>query len=329
MTGTTLGFLTRYSAVLILLAIVVIFGIAQPNFLGLDNAGNTVKQASFIGIAAVGMVFVLLTAGIDLSVGSAMYLAPLIAGLAMRDYGVGVVGALAVTILAGLTIGAINAFFIVVLRIIPFIVTLATLFLFRGAGAFLTSSRQLDFPASLRSFGQSAVFGIPVPVVLFAMVALAAHIVLRHTTFGRQVYAFGNNAEAARKAGLPVRRIQASVYILCSTCAALSGFVLISQIGRLDAGFGEGKEFDVIAAAVLGGASLFGGVGSVFSAVIGSLTIQTVKTGLVFTGVNLYLQPLLQGLIIFMAVFIDGMRQINIEVLGRRLIRPRDQNSDV
>lgn len=324
MTGDPLGFVTRYSAVLILLSIILVFGIAEPNFLGLENAGNTVKQASFIGIAAVGMVFVLLTAGIDLSVGSAMYLAPLIAGLAMRDYGVGVAGALVVTLVAGIAIGAINAFFIVTLRIIPFIVTLATLFLFRGAGAFLTSSRQLDFPPSLRAFGQSTVAGIPVPVVIFAVVALAAHVVLRHTTFGRQVYAFGNNAEAARKAGLPVRRIQAAVYILCSTCAALSGFVLISQIGRLDAGFGEGREFDVIAAAVLGGASLFGGVGSVFSAVIGALTIQTVKAGLVFTGVNLYLQPLLQGLIIFLAVFLDGMRQIGIEVSGRRLIRPRD-----
>ena len=324
MTRDPLIFVTRYSAFLILLSIIVVFGIAQPSFLGLDNAGNTIKQASFIGIAAVGMVFVLLTAGIDLSVGSAMYLAPLIAGLAMRDYGVGVGGAFAIAILAGMVIGAINAAFIVGLRIIPFIVTLATLFLFRGAGAFLTESRQLDFPPTLRAFGQSAVLGVPVPVVLFALVALAAHILLRHTTFGRQIYAFGNDPEAARKAGLPVRRVQATVYILCSTCAALSGLVLISQIGRLDAGFGEGREFDVIAAAVLGGASLFGGVGTIFSAVIGALTIQTVKAGLVFSGVNLYLQPLLQGLIIFVAVFLDGVRQLRIEIAGRRLIRPRE-----
>ncbi len=317
------AFVTRYSAALILVAIILVFGVAEPSFLGLANAGNTVKQASFIGIAAVGMVFVLLTAGIDLSVGSAMYLAPLIAGIAMRDHGVGVGGAFAITILAGIAIGAINAAFIVGLRIIPFIVTLATLFLFRGAGAFLTSSRQLDFPPSLRAFGQSSVLGLPVPVLLFGLVALAAHVVLRHTAFGRQVYAFGNNPEAARKAGLPVRRIQATVYVLCSTCAALSGLVLISQIGRLDAGFGEGREFDVIAAAVLGGASLFGGAGSAFSAVIGALTIQTVKAGLVFSGVNLYLQPLLQGGIIFLAVFLDGLRQVRIEVAGRRLIRPR------
>lgn len=324
MTHDPFAFVTRYSAALILIGIILIFGLVEPTFFGLGNAGNTVKQASFIGIAAVGMVFVLLTAGIDLSVGSTMYLAPLIAGIAMRDYGVGVGGAFTITIVAGLVIGAINATFIVGLRIIPFIVTLATLFLLRGAGAFLTSSRQLDFPPSLRAFGQSSILGLPVPVLIFALVALAAHIVLRHTAFGRQVHAFGNNPEAARKAGLPVRRIQATVYILCSTCAALSGLVLISQIGRLDAGFGEGREFDVIAAAVLGGASLFGGVGSAFCAVIGALTIQTVKAGLVFSGVNLYLQPLLQGGVIFLAVFLDALRQVRIELAGRRLIRPRE-----
>ncbi len=313
---------TRWSAVLILIVIIAIFGIATPSFLSVENAGNTVKQASFIGIAAVGMVFVLLTAGIDLSVGSAMYLAPLIAGLVMRDADIGVAGGLAVALLVGAGIGAINAAFIVGLGIIPFVVTLATLFLFRGAGAFLTSSRQLDFPPEMRAFGQAAVLGIPVPVVVFALVAAAAFVVLRHTAFGRRIYAFGNDPEAARKAGLPVRRIQAAVYVICSTCAALAGFVLISQIGRLDAGFGEGREFDVIAAAVLGGASLFGGIGGAGSAILGALTIQVVKAGLVFSGVNLYLQPLLQGLIIFVAVFLDGVRQLRLESLGRRLIRP-------
>jgi ribose/xylose/arabinose/galactoside ABC-type transport system permease subunit len=314
----------RWSAVLILIAIVIVFGIATPNFLSFESGGNIVKQASFIGIAAIGMTFVLLTAGIDLSVGSTMYLAPLIAGLAMRDLDVGVAVALVITLLVGVVIGLLNAVFVVSLRIVPFIVTLSTLFLYRGFGAFLTSSRQLDFPPALRTVGQAAFFGVPIPVVIFALVAAAAFVTLRHTAFGRQIYAFGNDPEAARKAGLPVRRIQASVYVICSTCAALSGFVLISQIGRLDAGFGEGKEFDVIAAAVLGGVSLFGGIGGVGSAVLGALTIQTVKAGLVFSGVNLYLQPLLQALIIFIAVFLDGLRQLRIETLGRRLIRPLD-----
>src|SRR5690606_12840149 len=196
------------------------------------------------------------------------------------------------------------------------------LFLFRGFGAFLTSSRQLDFPEVLRQFGLSHVVGVPLPIIIFAIVALGAHCCLAGTVFGRQIYALGNNPEGARKAGLPVRRLQAAVYVISAACAALAGFVLVSQIGRLDAGFGEGREFSVIAAAVLGGASLFGGTGSALSAVIGATTIQVVSAGLVYTGVNLYLQPVLQGLIIFLAVFLDGFRQLRMETLRRRIIRP-------
>jgi ribose/xylose/arabinose/galactoside ABC-type transport system permease subunit len=317
-----LSLLTRHSATVILIAIVIIFGLAAPAFFSVDSMSNTIKQASFIGIAAVGMTFVLLTAGIDLSVGSTMYLAPLIAGLAMRDYQVGVAVAMLIAVGAGATMGAINAILIVGLRIIPFIATLATLFLFRGFGAFLTSSRQLDFPETVRRFGLSHILGIPLPIVIFAIVALLAHFCLRSTAFGRQIYALGNNPEGARKAGLPVRRLQAAVYIISAACAALAGFVLVSQIGRLDTGFGEGREFSVIAAAVLGGASLFGGTGSALSAVVGATTIQVVSAGLVYTGVNLYLQPVLQGLIIFLAVFLDGFRQVRMETLKRRIIRP-------
>ena len=316
------GFIARHGTIVMFLLIVLVFGTQAPNFLGPDNLANIIKQASFIGIAAIGMVFVLLTAGIDLSVGSVMYLAPLIAGFAMRDYGVGVAGGLLVAVAAGAIMGAINAFLIVYLRIIPFIVTLSTLFFFRGFGAWLTSSRQFDFPDEIRAFGLSSVMGVPTPILFFVVIAGLAHVVLSRTTFGRQVYAIGNDAAAAEKAGIPTGRVKAGVYVICSTLAALSGFILIAQIGRLDAGFGEGREFDVIAAAVLGGASLFGGIGTAFSAVIGATMIQAVKTGLVFTGVNLYLQPMLQGLIIFMAVFLDSFRASRLEMLQRRFIRP-------
>jgi ribose/xylose/arabinose/galactoside ABC-type transport system permease subunit len=224
--------------------------------------------------------------------------------------------------MAGVAMGAINAFFIVVLRVIPFIVTLATLFLFRGFGTWLTSSTQFDFPEAMRTFGLSTLLGVPMPIIVFAIVALAAHLVLAHTTFGRQIYALGNDAEAARKSGVNTRWVQARVYVISSACAAVAGFVLIAQIGRLDVAFGEGREFDVIAAAVLGGASLFGGTGTAFGAVVGATLIQTVKLGLVFTGVNLYLQPILLGLIIFLAVLADGFRGQRLRARLRRTIRP-------
>ncbi|SCY65295.1 ABC transporter permease [Paracoccus tibetensis] len=311
----------RHATYLIFAAVLLWFGLQSPVFLMPESLANIVKQSSFIGIAAIGMTFVLLTGGIDLSVGSVMFLAALIAGMVMRALDLPVPAGMVVALLTGVVLGLINAFFIVVLRVIPFIVTLATLFLFRGFGIWLTSSTQFDFPPAMRAFGLSSILGVPLPIVVFAAFALMAHVVLAHTTFGRQVYAFGNDPEAARKSGVKIAWVQARVYVISSACAAVAGFVLIAQIGRLDAGFGEGREFDVIAAAVLGGASLMGGSGTALGAVMGATLIQTVKMGLVFTGVNLYLQPILQGAIIFLAVLADGLRNTRMRSRLRRTIR--------
>jgi ribose transport system permease protein len=317
-----MSILLRHATLLIFAAVLLWFGAQTPGFLAPESLGNIVKQAAFIGIAAIGITFVLLTAGIDLSVGSVMYLAPLVAGFAMRDLGIGVAGGIVTAVLAGALLGAVNAAAIVGLRIIPFIVTLATLFAYRGFGAFLTSSQQFDFDRAMRDFGQASLGPVPLPIVFFVALALLAHVVLTRTTFGRQVYAVGNDPEAARKAGLPVDWIRARVYIISGACAGLAGFIVIAQIGRLDAGFGEGREFDVIAAAVLGGASLFGGVGSALGALLGATLIQTVKSGLVFTAVNLYLQPILMAAIIFVAVLIDSLRARALRLQKRRTIRP-------
>jgi ribose/xylose/arabinose/galactoside ABC-type transport system permease subunit len=316
------GFALRNATAIIFATVIAFFALQAPGFLAPENLGNIVKASAFIGIAAVGMTFVLLTAGIDLSVGSVMYLAPLIAGILMRTLGLGVEAGLLLSIAAGALFGSINATLIVRLGIVPFIVTLATLFAFRGFGAFLTSSRQFDFPPEMLAFGQSSVAGVPTPILFFLALAFAAHVVLTRTPFGRRVYAVGADPEAARKAGVPVGAVRFGVYVISGACAGLAGFILIAQIGRLDAGFGEGREFDVIAAAVLGGASLFGGVGSALGAVVGATLIQTVKTGLVFTGVNLYLQPILMAGIIFLAVLVDSLRQQRLRAMKRRTIRP-------
>lgn len=314
----------RHATLLIFVAVLLWFGAQAPGFVSPQSLANIVKQSAFIGIAAIGITFVLLTGGIDLSVGSVMYLAPLVAGFVMRDLGIGVTGGLCTAILVGVLLGALNAAVIVGLRIIPFIVTLATLFAYRGFGAWLTSSQQFDFDADMRTFGLASLGPVPMPIVVFALLALLAHTTLSRTTFGRQIYAVGNDAEAARKAGLPVASIQARVYVISGACAGLAGFVVISQIGRLDAGFGEGREFDVIAAAVLGGASLFGGIGSALGAVVGATLIQAVKSGLVFTGVNLYLQPIAMAAIIFLAVLVDSLRARRLARAKRRTIRPLD-----
>jgi ribose/xylose/arabinose/galactoside ABC-type transport system permease subunit len=245
-----------------------------------------------------------------------------VAGLLMRSAGLDVLPALIVAVLVGTLYGAFNAFCIVRLKIIPFMVTLATLVIGRGLGTFLTDSKQIDFPANMLAFGQTNLLGIPMPIVVFALVIVGAWLILNRTPFGRQIYAYGNDAEAAKKAGINTNRVIFGVYMISGFCAGLAGFILISQIGRLDRSFAEGREFDAIAAAVLGGTSLFGGVGNVFGAVIGALLVQMVRAGLVFNNVNLYLQPMVSALIIFIAIFFDSLREANLAKIKRRFIRP-------
>lgn len=330
-------FLLNNSTIVLFITVFVLFGLTSPRLviegIGLEfprfwlpeNMLNIIKQAAvFAGIIGVGMTFVLLTAGIDLSVGSNMYLSVVCAGLLMRSSGLEIIPALMVSIVVGTLFGAFNALCIVRLKIIPFMTTLATLVIGRGLGTALTESRQIDFPERMNAFGQTLVLGfIPMPIVVFGLVVLAAWFILTRTPFGRQVYAVGNDIEAAKKAGINTDRTLVLVYIISGFCAGLAGFILASQLGgRVDRSFGETREFDAIAAAVLGGTSLFGGVGNVFGTVIGALLIQMVGTGLQFNLVNLYLQPLVRALIIFLAIFFDSLREANLQKLKRRFIRP-------
>ena len=320
--------LLQNTTLILFVGIFLFFGLQEEGFYHLENLRNIVKQASFIGIVAVGMTIVLLTAGVDLSVGSIQYLAPLVAGLLIRQQNLGVLPALATAIMVGALFGLFNAICIVKFRIAPFLATMATMVAGRGLGTALTESRSLDFPRSVLDFGRTDLLGIPLAIIVFALVVIIAHLLLTGTAFGRHVYAVGNDIEAARKAGLPVERTLMGVYVISGICAALSGFILMSQIGRLDAPFGKGNEFDAIAAAVLGGASLFGGVGNAFGAVIGSVLVQMVQNGLVFTNVDLYLQPMIEAGVIFLAVFFDSLRGMRLVKMRRRFIRiPTDRHS--
>ena len=224
--------LLRNVTVLIFIAVFLYFGLQAPRFFGADSVANIVKQASFIGVIAVGMTFVLLTAGIDLSVGSNMYLSAMAAGYLLQypafHSGWGTAAAIAAGLLAGIVFGAINAFCIVVLRITPFLATLATLVAGRGLGTAVTESFGIEYPATYLAFGASDLFGIPMPVVVFAPVVLAAHVALSRSQLGVQIRAVGNDPEAARKAGIAVDRVTFAVYIICGFCAAVGGIKLIA-----------------------------------------------------------------------------------------------------
>jgi ribose/xylose/arabinose/galactoside ABC-type transport system permease subunit len=301
----------------------IIFGLLSPRFFTYKNFENILVQSSYVGIVGVGMTFVLLTGGVDLSVGSNMYLSAAIAGVFILGNGLPVWLAVIVTILVGAIVGLVNAFAVTWLRIVPFIVTLGTLAIARGLGLTFTQSAAITFPESITALGSQRLFGlIPWPIIIFAIITLIAYIILTQTTFGRQIYAVGNNEEAAKKAGINTRRVLMSVYIISGVCAALGGLISVAQLGVANAGFGTGQEFNAIAVAVLGGTSLFGGRGNVFpGTVLGAILIQMVTAGLIYTRVDIYLQPLVYGVIIFLAVMLDSLRTIQLEKLQRRNIR--------
>jgi len=321
--GKMLVVVLRHTPVILFALLFVAFGLLSSRFLSYQSLENIVKQASYVGILAVGMTFVLLTAGIDLSVGSNMYLSAVVAGLLIKQSGLSVTLALIACLGVGLLFGIVNALIITKLRIIPFVATLGTLWVGRGLGLWLTGSVPVEFPESVTRIGSQRLLGaIPLPIAVFALVVLGAWVLLQWTALGRQIYAVGNDMEVAQKAGINTDRVRAAAFVICGFLAALGGFISVAQLGIINAGFGDLREFDAIAAAVLGGTSLFGGVGSVFpGTVLGAILIQMVTSGLVSAQVDLYLQELAAAAIIFLAVFLDSLRTQQLARLSRRRIR--------
>jgi ribose/xylose/arabinose/galactoside ABC-type transport system permease subunit len=315
-----LQLLGRFAPVIFLLVLMLIFALLEPRFLHPINLFNVMRQISITGLIAIGMTFVILTAGIDLSVGSILALAGLVAasvakgGLSDR-FTVGAIQeaaghgwplALLAALGVGLACGFVQGLAITRLKVPPFVVTLGGLSAFRGAALLFAGGGPISgFSADYTWWGQGKVGPVPVPVIIFLAFAVLAHVVLRYTRFGRHVYAVGGNPEAARLAGLNVGRITLSVYVIIGFFAGLAGFVLSARLNSAEAVAGIGYELTVIASVVIGGTSLFGGTGSVFGTVIGSILIGTLINGLVLMNVSTYIQQIIIGVIIVLAVAFD------------------------
>jgi ribose transport system permease protein len=308
------------ASVLLFALIVLVFSALSPAFRQPENALNVLIQTASTGILAVGMTFVLLTAGVDLSVGSIMFVAAAVGGKLILG-GWPFAGALVVMLGIGVLYGALNGVCVTRLAIMAFIVTLATRYFGRGLGLRITETRAMNLPESFYDLGAARPLGVPVPVLIFAAMVLAAHLFLTRTPFGRQIYAVGADVEAARKAGINTRLVLFAVYVLCGFCAAVAAIVALSQAPAVSPGFGHNREFMAIAAAVLGGTSLFGGRGAVFpGTVLGAVLIQTIENGLNILNVNPYLYPLITGGVIFVAVLLDSARSQVLARLHRRRI---------
>lgn len=313
-------FALRQAPALLFVAVAATLSILSPKFFSLSNALNLVVQSAPIAVVAVGMTFVLLTAGVDLSVGAIMFAgAALATKLLLAGHSVGL--ALLVMIGCGVLLGAVNGFLIVRARLAPFIVTLAMLFVWRGFALWVTETRAMNLPDWFLQFGTARLVGVPVPVVVFASVFFFAQITLTRTPFGRQLYAIGNNLENARKAGLPLNWLLFAVYAISGLCAAIGGILALTQLGAVSPKFGETYEFKAIAAAVLGGTSLFGGRGAVWpGTLLGVLLIQMLESGLVMLNADPYLYPIVTASVILFAVLLDATRQRVLARHNRRQV---------
>ena len=301
--------------VLVLVAIVVIGYYVSADFLTFRNVENVIAAASIAAVLAVGQFFVVLTGGIDLSVGSTLAMSTVIAALTLQS-GMSTGLSIAVTLLCCAAAGLLNGVLIVWLRIPAFIATLATMSAIKGFSYIIqsTSLIQIMDNAFIDTFARSSTLGIRNPVLIFIIVAVIAAITAKYTTFGRALYAIGGNAEAARLSGLPVGRNLLITYTMSGFLAGLAGLIAAAQLRQGSSLIGTGYELLAIAAVVVGGASLIGGKGDPISAVIGVFVLATITNIMNLVGISSEPQLVITGAVIIIAVFLStagGVRRIS------------------
>ena len=292
-----------------LLVVAALISFATPYFLTIDNLMGVFRSFSLIAIMSIGMVMVIITGGIDLSVGSVMGLASLTTAFGFAN-DLPMLACIAGGLAVGVAFGLFNGLLITVVRLPPFIATLGSLSIGRGLMYIVTHGVPLtpDTPDAFSLIGQGYVGLVPVPVVIMAAMAVFFAVLMRRTRFGRHVYATGGNEHAARLSGVRTARVKLLVYMLSGAIAAVAGVVSFSRYLSAEPASGFGSELDVIAAAAIGGASLAGGVGSVEGAIIGAALAGIIANGVVLMNINTYAQQAITGAVILVAVSLDTWR---------------------
>jgi ribose transport system permease protein len=296
----------------VLMAMIVVgalISLYTPYFLTTNNLMGVFRAFSLTAIMSIGMVMVIITGGIDLSVGSAMGLASLVTALAF-DAGFSQAASISAGIGVGITFGLVNGLLITAIGLPPFIATLGTLSIGRGLMYMVTHGVPVtpETPISFSTLGQGYVGLVPVPVVIMLVLMVVFALIMQRTRFGRHVYATGGNEHAARLSGVKTNRVKLAVYTLSSTIASVAGIIGFSRYLSAEPASGFGSELDVIAAAAIGGASLAGGVGSVTGAVIGAALVGVIANGIVLLNINTYAQQAITGGVILIAVSLDVLR---------------------
>ncbi|AIS56813.1 ribose ABC transporter permease [Vibrio coralliilyticus] len=302
--------LIEQKSLIALIFLIVVVSFLNPNFFTVDNILNILRQTSVNAIIAVGMTLVILTAGIDLSVGSVLALCGAFAA-SLIALEVPVLVAVPTALFAGAALGAISGIIIAKGKVQAFIATLVTMTLLRGVTMVYTDGRPIstgftDTADAFAWFGTGYALGIPVPVWLMVIVFAAAWYLLNHTRFGRYVYALGGNESATRLSGINVDRVKIGVYAICGLLSALAGIIITSRLSSAQPTAGMGYELDAIAAVVLGGTSLMGGKGRIMGTLIGALIIGFLNNALNLLDVSSYYQMIAKAVVILLAVLVDN-----------------------
>ncbi|MEU6606355.1 ABC transporter permease [Streptomyces shenzhenensis] len=299
----------RVGILVVLVVLTALMAAVAPNFATVGNLLNIARSISINAILAAGMTFVILTAGIDLSVGSIVAVSGTVAVLTATS-GMPSPVAVILGVLAGAAAGLVNGLLIAYLSLAAFIVTLGTMTFLRGLGYTMTDGQPVvSNVLNFRDIGNGYLAGIPVPVVIMFVVYLIAWFTLERTRYGKHVYAVGGNGEAARLAGINVRRVTTSVYAIAGACAGLAGVIFAARVVSAQPTAGTGYELDAIAAVVLGGTSLMGGRGRLIGTLIGSVILGVLSTGLILMNVQFFTQLLIKGIVIILAVAIDSLKR--------------------
>jgi len=313
-------------AFIALIVLIIIFAFLSDSFLSLNNIITMTKHVAYNAILAIGMLFVILKGGIDLSIGSTVGLSGVVAGVLLQGWQVDALGVVfyppvwvvvVASLVVGAIIGMINGVLVTRFNVAPFIATLGMLYVARGTALLISNGSTYPRLGGSPELGNTGfgligggrIFGVPTAIWIMAVFALVAVFVLRNTPFGRWVYATGGNERAAELSGVPVRRVKLLVYVISGLCAATTGLIISSELTSAAPQLGESFELNAIAAVVIGGAALTGGRGNIRGVLIGAFVIGFLSDGLVIVGVSTFWQTVIKGAVIILAVMLDQAQQ--------------------
>ncbi len=306
MTKLDLSGMKKYAAMFVVLGLMLLFSLASPYFLTARNLLNIVTQNTYFIIVAVGLAFVMISGGIDLSVGYQMSLVGVVTAMMMVDYHLPVWLAVAIGLLLGTLLGLFNGLVVTSIRIFPLIATLATAAMFQGISYLATQAQTFrDYPPEFLALTRARVFGVPVDILLTLAVVVLATIAFNEMVYGSQLMALGGNEEGSRLAGINIRRMRISTYTVCGFLTAVGTMVMISKSNTTNSSFGPGTEFICLTAAIVGGISFMGGEGSIPSLVGGVFALAIVGNGMQLAGWGTYAQFIVRGIILLGAVAFD------------------------